>query len=198
MTSGSQPLIRRGPHAVRSCDLTARAGACEVKMTDRGEYDYVIVGGGTAGCILAARLSEDPADQRPAARGGRQRPKLEGPHAFRLRLSVQERRSSTGATQGEPEPALDGRRIYQPRGKVLGGSSSINGLGFIRGHPLDFERWAAEGAEGWSYREVLPYFRRSETLGRRRQRLSRRRRSGACDDPALRGAALCGLPRSRP
>ena len=64
---------------------------------------------------------------------------------------------------GEPEPALGGRQLYQPRGKVLGGSSSINGLGFIRGHPLDFERWADDGATGWSYREVLPYFRRSES-----------------------------------
>ena len=65
----------------------------------------------------------------------------------------------------EPEPHLDGRRMHTPRGKVLGGSSSINGLVYIRGNPLDFERWAAEGAAGWSYRDVLPYFKRAENRG---------------------------------
>ena len=62
----------------------------------------------------------------------------------------------------EPEPHLDGRRMHTPRGKVLGGSSSINGLVYIRGNPQDFERWAAEGAAGWAYRDVLPYFKRAE------------------------------------
>ncbi len=62
----------------------------------------------------------------------------------------------------EPEPGLGQRRLHTPRGKVLGGSSSINGLVYIRGNPLDFERWAEEGAQGWNYAEVLPYFRRAE------------------------------------
>ena len=64
----------------------------------------------------------------------------------------------------EPEPCLNGRRMHCPRGKVLGGSSSINGLVYVRGHPLDFERWEDEGAKGWSYRDVLPYFRRAESF----------------------------------
>ena len=64
----------------------------------------------------------------------------------------------------EPEPYLNGRRMHCPRGKVLGGSSSINGLVYVRGHPLDFERWEEEGAKGWGYRDVLPYFRRAESF----------------------------------
>ena len=66
--------------------------------------------------------------------------------------------------RSEPEPHLDGRRIACPRGKVLGGSSSINGMVYVRGHPLDFERWEEEGAKGWGYRDVLPYFRRAESF----------------------------------
>ena len=130
-------------------------------MTDRGEYDYVIVGGGTAGCILAARLSEDPAiTVLLLEAGGSDRSwKVRMPSAYDYLFKNEK---FNWCYAGEPEPALGGRQLYQPRGKVLGGSSSINGLGFIRGHPLDFERWAAEGASGWSYREVLPYFRRSE------------------------------------
>ena len=69
---------------------------------------------------------------------------------------------TTGAIESEPEPHLGGRRLACPRGKVLGGSSSINGLVYVRGHPLDFDRWEEEGARGWGYRNVLPYFRRAE------------------------------------
>ena len=131
-------------------------------MTDRREYDYVIVGGGTAGCILAARLTEDPAvSVLLLEAGGSDRSwKVRMPSAYDYLFKNPK---FNWCYEGEPEPALGGRRLYQPRGKVLGGSSSINGLGFIRGHPLDFERWAEDGASGWSYREVLPYFRRSES-----------------------------------
>ena len=126
------------------------------------EYDYVIAGGGTAGCILAARLSEDPAvSVLLLEAGGTDRSwKVRMPSAYDYLFKNPK---FNWCYEGEPEPALGNRVMYQPRGKVLGGSSSINGLGFIRGHPLDFERWAAGGADGWSYREVLPYFRRSES-----------------------------------
>ncbi len=129
---------------------------------ERREYDYVIVGGGTAGCILAARLSEDPAvSVLLLEAGGADRSwKVRMPSAYDYLFKNPK---FNWCYQGEPEPALGGRTMYQPRGKVLGGSSSINGLGFIRGHPYDFERWAEGGADGWSYREVLPYFRRSES-----------------------------------
>lgn len=127
------------------------------------EYDFVIVGGGTAGCILAARLSEDPTVDVLLLEAG------EASHlSWKVRMPsaydyLFKNPRFNWCFQGEPEPTLGGRGLYQPRGKVLGGSSSINGLGFIRGHPLDYEGWAASGAEGWSYREVVPYFRRSET-----------------------------------
>jgi len=134
-------------------------------MADK-EYDYVIMGGGSAGCTLAARLSEDPSisvlllEAGPAHGNLLNKWRVDMPAAFG---STWQNPAFNWMFEGEPEPALNNRSIIQPRGKMLGGSSSINGLCFIRGHALDFEGWVADGAQGWSWREVLPYFKRLES-----------------------------------
>jgi choline dehydrogenase len=123
-------------------------------------YDYVIVGAGSAGCVLAGRLSEDPGVKVALLEAGGQdsRPEIAMPIAFPMLLKS----SVDWDLYGEPEPGLGGRRLFLPRGKVLGGSGSINAMIYIRGNRADYDGWAAGGAEGWSYDEVLPYFKRSE------------------------------------
>ncbi len=123
-------------------------------------YDYVIVGAGSAGCVLAARLSEDPDVKVAVLEAGGQdsRPEIAMPIAFPMLLKS----SVDWDLFGEEEPGLGGRRLYLPRGKVLGGSGSINAMIYVRGNRADFDGWAAGGATGWSYDEVLPYFKRSE------------------------------------
>lgn len=129
-----------------------------------GEFDFVIVGAGSAGSVLAARLSEDRAARVLLLEAGTAREPLFAriPAAF-SRLF---RTSADWDLRTEPEPELDGRRLFVPRGKLLGGSSAMNAMIYIRGNPADFDGWAAEGAPGWSYAEVLPYFVRSEDQGR--------------------------------
>jgi choline dehydrogenase len=124
--------------------------------------DYVIVGAGSAGCVLADRLSENGRDQVLVLEyGGSDRSLwIQMPSALSIPMNMP--RYDWGF-HTEPEPHLDGRRLHTPRGKVLGGSSSINGLVYVRGNALDYERWEAEGAAGWGYRDVLPYFRRAES-----------------------------------
>ena len=123
-------------------------------------YDYVVVGGGSAGCVVAARLSEDPAVQVALIEAGPMddAPEVHTPVAFpQLFKSEHDWDYSS-----EPEPSLFGRRIYLPRGKVLGGCSSMNAMIYIRGNRADYDEWAAEGATGWCYEELLPYFIKSE------------------------------------
>ncbi|MBV9539556.1 MAG: GMC family oxidoreductase N-terminal domain-containing protein, partial [Acidisphaera sp.] len=123
-------------------------------------FDYVIVGAGSAGCVLAHRLSEDQCTIALLESGGSDRSVLiQMPSALNIPLNMPK---YTWSYESEPEPALNGRRISTPRGRVVGGSSSINGMVYVRGNPLDFDRWEEEGAAGWSYRHVLPYFRRAE------------------------------------
>jgi len=125
-------------------------------------FDYVIVGAGTAGCVLAARLSE-VSDMRVClieAGGPDRHPFIHIPAAVAAAIGT---RAINWGFFTVPQPHLDGRRIPIPRGRVVGGSGSINGMVYFRGHPRDFDEWAAEGLEGWSWREVLPYFIRSES-----------------------------------
>src|SRR6185312_1070820 len=118
-------------------------------------FDYVIVGAGSAGCVLADRLTESGEHSVLLLEyGGSDRSLyIQMPAALSIPMNMPR---YNWFFYTEPEPHLGGRRLHTPRGKVLGGSSSINGLVYVRGNPLDFERWAAEGASGWAYRDVLP------------------------------------------
>ena len=127
-----------------------------------GRYDYIIVGAGSAGCVLARRLTEDPRTRVLLIEAG--------PRDTHFWIHVPlgygklfARTDVNWAYQSEPEPTLGGRRIFTPRGKVLGGSSSINGLVYIRGQPQDFDGWRIHG---WGFADLLPYFKKSENQAR--------------------------------
>ena len=124
-------------------------------------YDYVIVGGGSAGCVLAARLSEDPAVRVCLLEAGPPDTSalIHCPGGLALLAKTGQ---ANWAFATVPQPGLNGRRGYQPRGKVLGGSSSINAMVYIRGQREDYDGWAAAGNRGWAYADVLPYFRKAE------------------------------------
>jgi len=133
--------------------MTARAG--------EDLFDYVIVGAGTAGCVLANRLSADPEVRVALVEAGPRdsHPFIHIPAAVGAAIGTP---AIGWGYATAPQTQLDGRRVPIPRGRVLGGSSSINGMVYNRGHPRDYDDWAAMGNLGWSYREVLPYFIRSE------------------------------------
>ena len=124
------------------------------------EADYVIVGAGSAGCALAHRLGEAGRSVIVLEHGGSDfGPLIQMPGALSIPMNM--RRYDWGYAS-EPEPHLGGRRLACPRGKVIGGSSSINGMVYVRGHPFDFDHWRDSGADGWGHADVLPYFRRME------------------------------------
>jgi choline dehydrogenase len=127
-------------------------------------YDYVIVGAGSAGCVLANRLSADPTiSVLLIEAGGRDiSPNIKIPAAFAKQFHT--RLDWDYAT--EPEPHVDGRSLYIPRGKGLGGCSSMNAMLYVRGRPIDYDGWAAQGAPGWGWNDVLPYFMKSEDNAR--------------------------------
>ncbi len=127
-----------------------------------GDFDYVIVGGGTAGCVLAGRLTEDARMRVLVLEAGGS----DWNPIFRIPLmtgTLLRNRYANWFYHSEPEAELEGRRLFWPRGKVIGGSSSINGMVYVRGLPIDYDNWAQQGLPAWSAARVQPYFLRSET-----------------------------------
>lgn len=134
-------------------------------MLSSGKYDYIVVGAGSAGCVLANRLSADGTTRVALLEaGGRDtNPWIHVPVGY---FKTIHNPSTDWCYVTEPDPGLGGRQLKWPRGKVLGGSSSINGLLYVRGQREDYDRWAELGCKGWSYSDVLPYFRRAENQTR--------------------------------
>lgn len=129
------------------------------------EFDYIVVGAGSAGCVLANRLTANPRNRVLLVEAGGK----DDHYLLRMPLGFMRamfRPEYVWPFLSEPEPHLNGRRIPIPRGRVLGGSSTINGMFFMRGHSLDFETWRQMGCEGWGFADVLPYFKKMETSWR--------------------------------
>jgi choline dehydrogenase-like flavoprotein len=133
--------------------------------SESSEFDYVIVGAGSAGCVLANRLSADGRNSVLLLEAGPRdtNPWIHIPLGYG---KLFKEKTVNWMYQTEPEPGLDGRQVFQPRGKVLGGSSSINGLLYVRGQHEDYDRWRQHGNAGWGYDDVLPYFKKAENQAR--------------------------------
>jgi choline dehydrogenase len=144
-----------------SCAPERDKGFNAVTMRDCGRFDYVIVGAGSAGCVLANRLSTDPqARVLLLESGGRDwHPWIHIPVGY---LYTRNSPRLGWGLRTQPEKHLDGRALDYPRGRVLGGSSAINGMVYVRGHAKDYDTWRQLGNVGWSWDDVLPYFRKSE------------------------------------
>ena len=137
------------------------------------QADYVIVGAGSAGCAIAYRLAEAGKNVLIIEHGGSDRgPFIQMPAALSYPMNM---KMYDWGLKSDPEPHLGNRQLVTPRGKVIGGSSSINGMIYVRGHAHDFDTWAEMGADGWAYADVLPYFKRAENW------------HGDAGDPAFRG-----------
>jgi choline dehydrogenase len=165
-------------------------------------HDYVIVGAGSAGCVLASRLSEDPSVRVLLLEaGGKDRsPNIKIPAAFAKQFHTK----LDWDYQTEPEPHVDNRALYVPRGKSLGGSSSMNAMLYVRGRPLDYDAWEAQGAPGWGFRDLLPYFIRSEDNVRGASefhgaggplRVSEQRSPRPMNERLQQASAAAGIPR---
>ncbi len=168
-------------------------------------FDYVIIGGGAAGCVLASRLSEDPAVQvcLLEAGGTDSSVLIHAPMGFAVSAPLH---INNWGYETVPQDGFKGRRGYQPRGKVMGGSTSINAMVYTRGNRADYDHWAALGNPGWSYEDVLPFFKRSENnqcFGANSYRgaggplqVSYLRSPGPLNEVFLKASEQCGLPRT--